>query len=283
MPVVPPAGEVDLADSPASSPRHQPSPSLLSPFPHPSASGGDADDRRPISSIQSEDVAGSIFDMYTSEDSAHADLTPTAALPPALDRLPGAVGASAASCAALPDVVVGDLTLHPPSESNRSSSAATLSDGATSRASSSARSSVPPESTGASPARASTSSSTASSSHRPAGGRMLQVGSNHLSVSQTTSVASSAGSLQAEGEEEDSFLVRSTYARLEVTGVTGDGWEDGVERTRERSKLGRQSVLFQHSSSADGLDEEEKRMRSNLDRCAARLAGPPCCAPPSPR
>jgi len=34
------------------------------------------------------------------------------------------------------------------------------------------------------------------------------------------------------GEEPDSFHVRSTYAQLEVSGVKGDGYEEGVERTR---------------------------------------------------
>jgi hypothetical protein len=215
-------------------------------------------DQRPISSIQSEDAAGSIFDLYTSDESApDPDLTPTAPFPPPLGdhRQPQ----TAAACADLPDVVVGDLTVHPPTHSNRSSSAATCSDGAASHGSSSARSSMPPESSTGTPARG------ASLPQQQRPGTLQVERINQLCVSQATSVAST-GSLQAEGEEEDSFLVRSTYARLEVTGVTGDGWEDGVERTRERSKLGRRSMLFPHSTSADGLDEKEKDMRSTLDR-----------------
>lgn len=221
-------------------------------------------DQRPISSIQSEDAAGSIFDLYTSDESSglDPDLTPTAAYPPPLAadvRLPQ----TAAACADLPDVVVGDLTLHPPTDSNRSSSAATYSDVGTSHGSSSSRSSMPPDSCAATPVRGASLPPQQPSGHRPGTLQVERI--NQLSVSQATSVAST-GSLQAEGEEEDSFLVRSTYARLEVTGVTGDGWEDGVERTRERSKLGRRSMLFSTSSSADGLDDKEKDMRSNLDR-----------------
>lgn len=34
------------------------------------------------------------------------------------------------------------------------------------------------------------------------------------------------------GEEPDAFHVRSTYAQLEMFGVKGDGWVEGVERTR---------------------------------------------------
>lgn len=219
-------------------------------------------DERPISSIQSENAAGSIFDLYTSDDAAlDLDLTPTGTFPPASHgdhRQPQ----KAASCADLSDVVVGDLTLHPPTDSNRSSSAATFSDGGGSHGSLSVRSSLPPpgESSAATPARG---ASLPPPNHRPGTLQVERV--NQLNVSQATSVAST-GSHQAEGEEEDSFLVRSTYARLDVTGVTGDGWEDGVERTRERSKLGRRSMLFPHSSSADGLDERERDMRSNLDR-----------------
>jgi hypothetical protein len=68
--------------------------------------------------------------------------------------------------------------------------------------------------------------------------------------------------------EEDSFHVRSTYARLELIGVPGDGWEDGVERTRERSKLNRQSVARSPTDTLGGgqLDEKERRMRGQLDR-----------------
>lgn len=67
--------------------------------------------------------------------------------------------------------------------------------------------------------------------------------------------------------EEDSFHVRSTYARLDVVGVTGDGYEEGIERTRERSKLNRKSVA-RFGKEVDGLDEVEKRMRGTLDRYA---------------
>ncbi|KAL7413329.1 rab-GTPase-TBC domain-containing protein [Mrakia frigida] len=64
---------------------------------------------------------------------------------------------------------------------------------------------------------------------------------------------------------EDSFHVRSTYARLDVVGVSGDGWEEGIERTRERSKLNRKSVA-RFGKEVDGIDELEKKMRGTLDR-----------------
>jgi hypothetical protein len=35
-------------------------------------------------------------------------------------------------------------------------------------------------------------------------------------------------------EDPDSHYVRTTYARLDVTGVRGDGYEEGIELTRAR-------------------------------------------------
>lgn len=253
---------------------------LSPPFLSPSAQIDN--DSRPISSIQSEDAAGSIFDLYTSE-ADHTDETPTNAFPPAAAAAPQPSSSAARDLlrqqptkddlSSLPDVVIGDLgpTGETTSFSNRSSLSAGTVSSSGGGESTSARSSVPPDVGRLHP-------------------RSL---SNKLSVSQTTSITSS-GSIQGNDEgssfaentwekvlgarmltpdfssfvrftEEDSFLVRSTYARLEKTGVSGDGWEDGVERTRERSKLGRQSMLFQPET-ADGLGEQEKKMRTTLDR-----------------
>ena len=46
-----------------------------------------------------------------------------------------------------------------------------------------------------------------------------------------------------EGEDEDAFHVRRTYAELEVVGVKGDGYAEGVERTRARVGSNRESEI----------------------------------------
>ena len=45
-----------------------------------------------------------------------------------------------------------------------------------------------------------------------------------------------------DGEEPESFFVRNTYAKLDVTGVKGDGYEEGIERTRAKLGHDRRSV-----------------------------------------
>ncbi|KAG9313937.1 RabGAP/TBC [Chiua virens] len=76
----------------------------------------------------------------------------------------------------------------------------------------------------------------------------------------------------SEGEDLDSFHVRSTYAQLDTTGVKGDGYEDGIERTRARQRLSRESELRADAAvrstggkSKDALVEELKVLAS-LDR-----------------
>lgn len=39
---------------------------------------------------------------------------------------------------------------------------------------------------------------------------------------------------RSEGEDPDSFHIRSTYAQLDAEGVLGDGYEEGVELTRAK-------------------------------------------------
>ena len=46
-----------------------------------------------------------------------------------------------------------------------------------------------------------------------------------------------------EGEEEDAFHVRRTYAELEAVGVKEDGYSEGVERTRARIGSNRESEI----------------------------------------
>ncbi|ETW87843.1 hypothetical protein HETIRDRAFT_431365 [Heterobasidion irregulare TC 32-1] len=77
---------------------------------------------------------------------------------------------------------------------------------------------------------------------------------------------------RSEGEDPDSFHVRSTYARLDVFGVKGDGYEEGIERTRARVGPNRASEIL--AANAVGDEAEKKReltsqeieMLAGLDR-----------------
>lgn len=74
--------------------------------------------------------------------------------------------------------------------------------------------------------------------------------------------------------EEDAFHVRSTYARLDRIGVPGDGYEEGVERTRERAVLNHRMSVARfppgmhrgESGEVEGLDPKESALRETLDR-----------------
>ncbi|KII93312.1 hypothetical protein PLICRDRAFT_101668 [Plicaturopsis crispa FD-325 SS-3] len=84
---------------------------------------------------------------------------------------------------------------------------------------------------------------------------------------------SSQGSIVAsDGEEPDSFHVRSTYATLEVYGVKGDGYVEGLERTRARIGGSRNSEMRALDALDDGtekmreLSEKEIETLKNLDR-----------------
>ena len=74
------------------------------------------------------------------------------------------------------------------------------------------------------------------------------------------------------GEDPDSFLVRSTYAQLDILGVKGDGIEEGVERTRARVGGSRESELRAINAIGDedekrrDLSPQELQMLSSLDR-----------------
>ena len=76
---------------------------------------------------------------------------------------------------------------------------------------------------------------------------------------------------KAEDEEPESYFVRNTYAQLDVTGVKGDGYEDGIERTR--AKLGHDRRSVQLAAMNDARDkavgeiaEKELKLLSNVDR-----------------
>lgn len=68
------------------------------------------------------------------------------------------------------------------------------------------------------------------------------------------------------GEEEDAYHVRATYARLEVQGVFGDGWEEGVERTRERAVVSKRRESRAPMARGDILVEEERKALATVDR-----------------
>ena len=75
-----------------------------------------------------------------------------------------------------------------------------------------------------------------------------------------------------EGEDEDAFHVRRTYAELEVVGVKGDGYADGVERTRARVGSNRESELRALEALGDMAEKKrdlaprEIELLASLDR-----------------
>jgi hypothetical protein len=77
----------------------------------------------------------------------------------------------------------------------------------------------------------------------------------------------------SEGEDMDGFYVRSTYAQLEAMGVKGDGYEEGVERTRAKIGASRASQLKADAALGDGLEKtrnleaKEIQVLQSVDRC----------------
>jgi hypothetical protein len=74
----------------------------------------------------------------------------------------------------------------------------------------------------------------------------------------------------SEGEDPDSYHVRSTYAQLDVSGVRGDGYEEGVELTR--AKQGGTTYLMSQPhdrgrGSASDLSPKELAVLASVDRC----------------
>jgi hypothetical protein len=94
-----------------------------------------------------------------------------------------------------------------------------------------------------------------------------------LASSKVSPTPSSLTSLvPSEGEDLDGFHVRTTYAQLDSRGVKGDGFKDGVERTRARVGSSRASQMHAEGALADGtekngdLDPQELEALSKLDR-----------------
>ncbi|KIY73428.1 RabGAP/TBC [Cylindrobasidium torrendii FP15055 ss-10] len=85
-------------------------------------------------------------------------------------------------------------------------------------------------------------------------------------------MASKTSLVPSDGEDIDAFHVRNTYALLEMSGVRGDGYEDGVERTRARVGDSRASQVQAQNAIADGteknrdLTQEEVRTLESVDR-----------------
>ncbi|KAF8079178.1 rab-GTPase-TBC domain-containing protein [Lyophyllum atratum] len=88
----------------------------------------------------------------------------------------------------------------------------------------------------------------------------------------TGSPSSKISLVPSEGEDLDAFHVRNTYAQLEASGVKGDGYEEGVERTRARIGASRSSQLNAEAALGDGseksqeLDPKEIQTLASVDR-----------------
>jgi USP6 N-terminal-like protein len=92
-------------------------------------------------------------------------------------------------------------------------------------------------------------------------------------VPPVSSPSSNVSLVPSEGEDIDAFHVRNTYAQLEVSGVKGDGYEEGIERTRARIGASRSSQMQADAALGDGkektrdLDEKEIQVLKSVDRC----------------
>ena len=93
-----------------------------------------------------------------------------------------------------------------------------------------------------------------SSSHSP-----LQLAVQEPSPSITSLVPS-------DGEDMDAFHVRNTYAQLEISGVRGDGYEDGIERTRARLHMPEASQDEDGNQKKGDLDPRELQTLASVDR-----------------
>lgn len=182
-----------------------------------------------------------------------------------------------------------------PSDSGRTSSYATASDGTTRPLSSSPSSPSQSRPTSSRPtsAQPNTRPGSASPHLSPASTPPPQALSllatpprscppRHSSVPSSPSSATSISISPAPDEDPDSFHVRSTYAQLDLYGVRGDGIAEGVERTRARVGGSRQSELRAQEALADAhektrdLTQQEVTLLASLDRyaCAPRRLCP---------
>lgn len=107
----------------------------------------------------------------------------------------------------------------------------------------------------------------------------MQLHGKHV-VPPVSSPSSKVSLVPSEGEDMDAFHVRNTYAQLEASGVKGDGYEEGVERTRARIGTSRMSQLQAAAALGDGkektrdLDEKEVQVLKSVDRCVFSISIP---------
>ncbi|TBU40021.1 rab-GTPase-TBC domain-containing protein [Dichomitus squalens] len=107
----------------------------------------------------------------------------------------------------------------------------------------------------------------------PAGDHLSPVSSPRSSTSAVSTPESNHSAVvRSEGEDADSFHVRSTYAQLDQCGVKGDGYDEGVERTRARVGGSRASELRAQQALGDGQEKtrelapQEVELLQSLDR-----------------
>lgn len=88
------------------------------------------------------------------------------------------------------------------------------------------------------------------------------------STSALTTTLSQPRSHRGADEEADAEFVRSVYAHFDVGGgAPGDGYEEGVERTRARLSSGvQQSETTSQPNPGSDIDEKEQRRLRQLDR-----------------
>lgn len=87
-----------------------------------------------------------------------------------------------------------------------------------------------------------------------------------LPLPQNIGTSGSKSSLvPSEGEEVDAFFVRNTYAELEMTGVKGDGYVEGVERTRARASRSRSSISREEQALDDGSEKSRELSGKELE------------------
>ncbi|CUA76632.1 TBC domain-containing protein C1778,09 [Schizosaccharomyces pombe 972h-] [Rhizoctonia solani] len=86
-------------------------------------------------------------------------------------------------------------------------------------------------------------------------------------TSHTTPTTHTEYTSRHSNEDADAFRVRATYAKLEAEGVPGDGWLEGVERTRTRVVSAASAAVLEatRGTGGKGADvgaEEEARLKS---------------------
>ncbi|KAF8704307.1 RabGAP TBC, partial [Rhizoctonia solani] len=86
-------------------------------------------------------------------------------------------------------------------------------------------------------------------------------------TSHTTPTTHTEYTSRHSNEDADAFRIRATYAKLEAEGVPGDGWMEGVERTRTRVVSAASAAVLEATKGAGGKGadvgaDEEARLRS---------------------